>query len=306
MNVEDYNNIVSFIRNYKGLTIYCMKELVEKFSSCSYDTLYSILQFEYQKRMKINHSRTQHNKQRFWELYQQSVKNKEDPGIIVRIAENFDIGPCLVAKIILNKYFENNNDENAEPVSNVNVYLRDTSLISDPILAYEMFLCTLYDNVYSPLTDAMKSSLGQQYEIKLYREATQLGLGFRDEEQLRRYGYDKTPDLMSSSSESEDEIIRKQRKGVVNAGNYKQNFIRNAKVKGKAHINHVGKEVLQRKTGVNCGCLKKCCHMFSCENKEEIIANINQLSNKNEQDLYLHRLIDSNPVQNIRNHLDLV
>ncbi|XP_072396316.1 CDAN1-interacting nuclease 1 [Diabrotica undecimpunctata] len=194
MNVEDYNNIVSFIRNYKGLTIYCMKGLVEKFSSCSYDTLYSILQFEYQKRMKISHSRTQQNKQRFWELYQQSVKNKEAPGIVVRIAEKFDIGPCLVAKIILNKYFENNNDENAEPVSNVNVYLRDTSLISDPILAYEMFLCTLYDNVYSPITDAMKSSLGQQYEIKLYREATQLGLGFRDEEQLRRYGYDKTPD----------------------------------------------------------------------------------------------------------------
>lgn len=38
------------------------------------------------------------------------------------------------------------------------------------------------------------SSIGQQYEIRLYREATKLGLAFRDEEHLRKYGYDKTPD----------------------------------------------------------------------------------------------------------------
>lgn len=36
--------------------------------------------------------------------------------------------------------------------------------------------------------------MGQQYEIKLYREAQKLGLAFRDEEHLRKHGYDKTPD----------------------------------------------------------------------------------------------------------------
>uniref|UniRef100_A0A1Y1MRB6 CDAN1-interacting nuclease 1 n=1 Tax=Photinus pyralis TaxID=7054 RepID=A0A1Y1MRB6_PHOPY len=38
-------------------------------------------------------------------------------------------------------------------------------------------------------------SLGQEYEIKLYRELLSLGLAFRDEEHLRTYGYDKTPDF---------------------------------------------------------------------------------------------------------------
>lgn len=38
-------------------------------------------------------------------------------------------------------------------------------------------------------------SLGQQYEIRLHKEAVQLGLAFRDEEYLRKFGYDKTPDL---------------------------------------------------------------------------------------------------------------
>lgn len=37
--------------------------------------------------------------------------------------------------------------------------------------------------------------MGQQYEIKLYKEVVKLGLAFRDEEHLRKYGYDKTPDV---------------------------------------------------------------------------------------------------------------
>lgn len=39
------------------------------------------------------------------------------------------------------------------------------------------------------------SSLGQEYEIKLHSEVTKLNLAFRDEEHLRKCGYDKTPDV---------------------------------------------------------------------------------------------------------------
>ncbi|CAG9858095.1 unnamed protein product [Phyllotreta striolata] len=196
MNLTLYNNIISTIRNHKGLSIDCYRQLVDKFPSCSGDSLYSILQFEYQRRMKTNHSLLHSNKQNIWQSYVNSVKERERSGIILRIAENLDVAPCLVAKIILHRYFDefykDNNEE--QPVSNINVYLRETSLINDPKLAYEVYLCTLYDNIYSPVTDVMKSSLGQQYEIRLNREATELGLGFRDEEHLRKHGYDKTPD----------------------------------------------------------------------------------------------------------------
>lgn len=33
------------------------------------------------------------------------------------------------------------------------------------------------------------------YEIRLNRSLNELGLAFRDEEQLRKFGYDKTPDV---------------------------------------------------------------------------------------------------------------
>ncbi|RZC35185.1 C15orf41 -like, partial [Asbolus verrucosus] len=142
--------------------------------------------------MKVNHIKTQSNMNKYWELYKEAVKNSESPGIIVKMSEQFDICPCLIAKLILQKYFEDS--EIAEQIQ-INNYLRDTSLIPDVDLAYEIFLCTLYDNLYSPLSETMKHSLGQEYEIKLHNEVVRLGLAFRDEEHLRKYGYDKTPDV---------------------------------------------------------------------------------------------------------------
>ncbi|KAJ8981348.1 hypothetical protein NQ317_002885 [Molorchus minor] len=195
MEIHEYNKIISFVRNDRGLTQACMKQLVIKFPQYSCDTLYSILSLEYQKRMKCNYTKTQANKNKYWVLYQKAVQEGDSPGIIIRIAEHFDVAPCLIAKLILTRHFDTSEElETKEQGANVNIYLRNTSLLSDMDLAYEVFLCTLYDNIYSPLTEVMKASLGQQYEVKLHKEVVKHGLAFRDEEHLRRCGYDKTPD----------------------------------------------------------------------------------------------------------------
>ncbi|KAJ8934178.1 hypothetical protein NQ314_013532, partial [Rhamnusium bicolor] len=195
MDFQHYNEITSFIRNHHGLTQDCMKQLIKKYPQQNYDTLYSILSLEYQKRMKCNHVKTQINKNKYWDLYKKGIDNGDSPGIIVRMAEQFDIAPCLIARLMLNRYFEMlETSETKDHSVNVNIYLRDTCLIPDADFAYEVFLCTLYDNMYSPLIETMKASLGQQYEIKLHKEVVKLGLAFRDEEHLRKYGYDKTPD----------------------------------------------------------------------------------------------------------------
>lgn len=94
--------------------------------------------------MKTNHSKTQSNKIKYWEFYRKAVKSREKPGIIVRMGEYFDIAPCLIAKLILNYYFDNaekaEHSEHSEQHSNINIYLRDTSLIQDMDLSYEVFL----------------------------------------------------------------------------------------------------------------------------------------------------------------------
>lgn len=62
---------------------------------------------------------------------------------------------------------------------------------------------------------------------------------------------------MSSSDGESSAIVEinqqsKRKKGICNRSMYKSEKIKKAKVKGEAHINHVGKEVMARKTGVYC------------------------------------------------------
>lgn len=92
--------------------------------------------------MRCNHIKTPDVQNKYWERYNFAIKNREPPGIITRMSAEYDVTPCLIAKLILQKYF----DVLEKKVDNINVYLRDTTLISDMDLAYEVFLVNLHKN----------------------------------------------------------------------------------------------------------------------------------------------------------------
>lgn len=99
------------------------------------------MSFEYQRKMKHSYGKTHSKKDIYWGLYKKGVENREKPGIIVRISEEFNTAPCLMAKVILHSYFKQyGNSEKQTESSNINTYLRDTSSIPDTDLAYEIFL----------------------------------------------------------------------------------------------------------------------------------------------------------------------
>ncbi|KAK4885413.1 hypothetical protein RN001_001684 [Aquatica leii] len=198
MELDVYKKIIKTINNHQGLSKDCLEHLKAIFSQVSSDTLHSIVSNEYQKRMKYYYVKTPEAVDKFYSLYREAVNSDQPSGIIIRIAVNTGICPCLIAKLILQKPFMDDSVLNKSVFkisSEVKRYIRDTNLIPDPRLAYEVYLCTLYDDLYSPTVEIMKTSIGQEYEIKLQREMTQLGLAFRAEEHLRKYGYDKTPDI---------------------------------------------------------------------------------------------------------------
>lgn len=72
-----------------------------------------------------------------------AVQKGESPGIVVRIAQKYVVPPCIVAKSILQKYFEQNDDD-TNGCSKVTIYLRDTTQIPNTDLSYEVFLVSVY------------------------------------------------------------------------------------------------------------------------------------------------------------------
>ena len=73
--------------------------------------------------------------------------------------------------------------------------MRDTTLLGDGRLAYEVWLATIEDHSYGPLAEAIKGSVGEEHEQKIKDILKVKEIPFCDEHVLRGQGYDKTPDI---------------------------------------------------------------------------------------------------------------
>lgn len=94
--------------------------------------------------MKVKYCKYQSQKSKYFDDYTAAVQKGESPGIIVGIAQKYVVPPCLVAKYILQQYFEQNDESANSNESKVVTYLRDTALIPDMDLSYEVFLVSGY------------------------------------------------------------------------------------------------------------------------------------------------------------------
>ncbi|XP_017879510.1 uncharacterized protein C15orf41 homolog isoform X1 [Ceratina calcarata] len=193
MKLELYNEIVATIRKFRGLSKDCREILKEKYTGIPVNTLYSILSLEIQHKMKINHYKLFGNNKNYYDIYVKAVQNGEPVGILLKMAKEIGAPPALLARNVLEKHC--GKDDSNVSRNEVSKLFKDTTLIQDKDLAYEVYLCILYDNLYGPIADAVGVSVGQEYELKIQNYLTERKLAFRNEEQLRSRGYDKTPDF---------------------------------------------------------------------------------------------------------------
>uniref|UniRef100_A0A1Y1MUL1 CDAN1-interacting nuclease 1 n=1 Tax=Photinus pyralis TaxID=7054 RepID=A0A1Y1MUL1_PHOPY len=162
MDKSLYNKVMNVIKSYHGLSKDCLTLCKTTFPSISPDALSSIISNEYQKRMKYNYIKTSDTINGYYNLYQDRLNHCDPPGIIVQLSRESGICPCLVAKLILQKFYGEDSstpDSVGKLSSIVQTYMRDTNLIPDPRLAYETYLCTIYDDLYSPLVEIMKAQV---------------------------------------------------------------------------------------------------------------------------------------------------
>ena len=134
----------------------------------------------------------------YFTRYRQRISDPSNtPGkILVQLANQVDLSPALLARIILERYlFYASGEETPVPKAEVTKLMREPCLIPDPALSLEVQQCTLFDSSYGPVVESIKHSIGVELEVHLKMTLQDHRLAFLGEEEMRKKGYDKTPDV---------------------------------------------------------------------------------------------------------------
>lgn len=111
--------------------------------------------------------------------------------LLLQIAIENSIPPGIISRLILQEKYKSKNLQKSE----INEMLKCYHLIEPPELAANIRMCSMNDNQDGIIVDMRRRCLGEEYEVKLKKCAKDCGMSFFDENDLRRTGFDKTPDL---------------------------------------------------------------------------------------------------------------
>ncbi|XP_005178421.2 CDAN1-interacting nuclease 1 [Musca domestica] len=191
VKAQEFEVICDFIDRYKGLAIDCEIELLQQFPQFEKLTLKSILETIFTNRMRNQYWRYDANAKTYLKMYEERCQSSYpmDRSILLNIARECDMGPVMMCRSLLKvKYKITNKVELTQ-------LIRSPHLIDDPMLSANVAQCICSDSTDGPLIDLKRRVLGEEYEFRLKQMATQAGMHFYDENDLRRLGYDKTPDI---------------------------------------------------------------------------------------------------------------
>ncbi|KAF0044151.1 hypothetical protein F2P81_003309, partial [Scophthalmus maximus] len=186
----------------------CMKMLKERFPNHSQSTLLSIFSLEYQKRTKRTISR--HHApdviESHYQRYLSESKAHPTAPVLLELANEVDLSPALMARIILDRFLQDLEGGMPSPVFSpfpahcmgflTHLTSLPPTLFARHNISSPSFQCTINDCCYGPLVDCIKHAIGQEHEVLLCDKLKERNLSFLDENQLRAMGYDKTPDII--------------------------------------------------------------------------------------------------------------
>jgi len=166
------------------------------FPNISINALKCIIAQDCQRRMKHLHGRltTAEAIEDIYARFSESVSREEEPGILLRLSDETGLTPALLTRTVIERHHQRA-DQSKPSRCLVSSLMKNTALIQDRDLAFESYLCLLEDDHYGPVAEAMKQSIGYEYEIRLRRELHDANVVFLHEDDLRSRGYDKTPDI---------------------------------------------------------------------------------------------------------------
>lgn len=126
------------------------------------------------------------------EKYQKlQSSNPQSDRVLLQIAIENSIPPGILSRLVLHEKYKSKNLQKSEIAEMLKCY----HLIDDIDFAANVRMCSMNDNQDGIIVDMRRRCLGEEYEVKLKKCARDCGISFFDENDLRRTGFDKTPDL---------------------------------------------------------------------------------------------------------------
>jgi len=208
-----YDDIILFIANHPAkLFRDVVKDVAQRYKDeASEDTLLSICLIQHQKNVK----KTFMDKSRDWrvEKYYKFYKERASSSLddksthLLELSAHHEIPPALMARLILTRFLQEREELKAmeakpgETVERLNIKSEISSMMKNPFsipdarLSYEVRCCVLHDVGYGCVTDSIRHMVGNEYEDKLKIMVQNINVPFQDETELRKLGYDKTPDI---------------------------------------------------------------------------------------------------------------
>jgi len=207
MNLATYESVVCSLRKKGWDQQVALHELCQEFPQERKESLRSIISQEFQRQVKkdfkVSHSG--HNKKKVYKRFTNEVRSKDyQPGVLIQLARENNTSSALTARTVLEEYLtEAGEAEELEDKAmrdktiknRAGKLMRDTTLLEEGELGYELLLAGLQDDCYGPLSEAIKGSIGEEHEQRLKDLLDRLDIPFCDENVLRVQGYDKTPDI---------------------------------------------------------------------------------------------------------------
>ncbi|KAL0819609.1 hypothetical protein ABMA28_007693 [Loxostege sticticalis] len=187
LKLEVYNAIVSDFNKLNSFSRKTENELKKKYKNLPACTLGSIISLLVQRSMKQNYRKSPIISSKYHDLYEELMKETNRGIVILKLSEHQGVSPALFSRSLLQNVYSDS--------LMTKKCMKDTTLIEDKDLAYQVFLGVMNDNQYGPYADIIKQSVGLEYELRLERELRLLNITFSDENILRSRGYDKTPDF---------------------------------------------------------------------------------------------------------------
>ncbi|XP_072171352.1 CDAN1-interacting nuclease 1-like isoform X1 [Diadema setosum] len=196
MKLAEYNEILeSFTDGACDGTAESLQQIQSKFPNVSHASLVSIYSQHFQMitRQTLHHHNSPDMIAYYVQMYQARVAGNPTAPILAEIAKEAHLPPVMIARIIV-EGLQGQVSNQEVPKSMVTQLLREPYLIADPVLAYQVQICTLQDLTYGPYAESIKHSVGNEYEFLLVQLLKERNISFLQEDDMRKKGYDKTPD----------------------------------------------------------------------------------------------------------------